>query len=248
MQAVGQLTEIWVYPVKSLRGHQLRAAQIQRTGVTGDRTWVVADALEGTPVTARQAPALRDVTARLEWASPGPAPTDARESSRQSDVRPDVRPDVRLDVRLDVPGSQPGLAGADAEAALSRHLGRSVVLQRAGDGNASYVDVAPVHVVSRAAIATAVEHGAECEACDVADPRANLVVVLDAGAGNDRERGWVGCDVMVGAALLRVSRTPQHCLGVYADVLVPGQIEAGSVVALGPPRRENSEEGGGAGR
>ncbi len=123
-----------------------------------------------------------------------------------------------------------------------------MVLQAAADGSASFVDVAPVHVVSRAAIATAVEHGAECEACDVADPRANLVVVLDAGVGPDRERGWVGCDVMVGAALLRVSRTPQHCLGVYADVLVPGRLDVGSVVALGTPRRENAEEDEGAGR
>jgi uncharacterized protein YcbX len=248
VQTAGQLTEIWVYPVKSLRGHQLNAAAVERGGVTGDRAWVVADALDGTPVTARHAPTLREVTARLECTPFGGTQTDADVASQQSDVRPGAPPDVRLDVRLEVPGAQPGLAGADAEAALSRHLGRSVVLQRAGDGSASFVDVAPVHIVSRAAIATAVEHGAECDACDVADPRANLVVVLDAGAGSDRERDWVGCDLMVGAALLRVSRTPQHCLGVYADVLMPGRLEVGSVVALGTPRRENGEEGGGAGR
>jgi MOSC domain-containing protein YiiM len=31
---------------------------------------------------------------------------------------------------------------------------------------------------------------------------------------------------------LRVTRTPKHCLGVYAEVAVPGRVRAGDPVEL----------------
>jgi hypothetical protein len=36
----------------------------------------------------------------------------------------------------------------------------------------------------------------------------------------------------VGEALLEVTRTPKHCLGVYADVRQAGRISVGDLVSL----------------
>ena len=110
---------------------------------------------------------------------------------------------------------------ADADA-LSGALGRPVTLAPAGakDG------VAPVHLVSRGAIDRAAR-GEVPEGCSADDPRANLLLEVE-----DDERAWVGRTLVVGTAVLRVTRTPKHCLGVYADVHTPGRVAVGDQVRL----------------
>jgi hypothetical protein len=66
------------------------------------------------------------------------------------------------------------------------------------------------------------------EGCSAEDPRANLVVDLP---GRD-ERTWVGRTVHIGEAELHVTRTPTHCLGVYAEVTTPGEVRVGDAVLL----------------
>ena len=111
---------------------------------------------------------------------------------------------------------------ADAQT-VGALLGRPVrLVPTPGDG----AGVAPVHVVSRGAIERAAA-GEVPEGCSTDDPRANLVLSLDGD-----ERGWVGRELRVGEAVLQVTRTPKHCLGVYADVRVPGRISVGDAVLL----------------
>lgn len=152
----------------------------------------------GETVTAAQEPRLREVVTRL----------------------------LDGEVRLDVPGAQPGLTAAAAGEALSGWLGRP--LQVAHREGAGFVDVAPVHVVSRTSMADA-EHAEQCDACDVRAPRANLVLDLTGGS----ERDWVGSTLTVGGATLRVVSHPDHCLGAYAEVERPGTVRVGDLVALG---------------
>ena len=117
-----------------------------------------------------------------------------------------------------------GDAGADTDT-LTAVLGRPVRLQRAA---APQVDAAAVHLVSRAAVERAAA-GDVPEGCSAEDPRANLL--LDLPDGED-ERGWVGRAVRVGEVELLVTRTPRHCLGVYADVRRPGTVRAGDRVEV----------------
>ncbi|WP_345264479.1 MOSC domain-containing protein [Nocardioides nanhaiensis] len=51
------LSEIWRYPVKSMRGHQLTEATVEPWGLAGDRRWMVTDA-DGSFLTARELPRL----------------------------------------------------------------------------------------------------------------------------------------------------------------------------------------------
>jgi uncharacterized protein YcbX len=60
---VGSVASISVYPVKSLGGHAVPAAQIDSTGLRGDRAYAVVDADSGERVTVRTTPQLRQVVA-----------------------------------------------------------------------------------------------------------------------------------------------------------------------------------------
>jgi uncharacterized protein YcbX len=111
--------------------------------------------------------------------------------------------------------------GSDA-ASLSAAVGRPVRLAALPPAPG----VAPVHLVSRGAIERAAA-GEVPEGCSADDPRANLVLTLDGD-----ERTWVGRVLRVGEAVLEVTRTPKHCLGVYADVREPGRITVGDAVLL----------------
>ena len=116
-----------------------------------------------------------------------------------------------------------GLPDVDTDL-LTAALGRPVTLEPAQPGSG----VAPVHLVGRAAIERAAA-GDVPEGCSADDPRANLLLET---AGD--ERTWVGRTLEVGSAVLQVSRTPKHCLGVYADVRTPGRVAVGDEVRLRP--------------
>jgi uncharacterized protein len=199
MAVVARVLQLWIFPVKSMRGAPLDAAEVVAGGLRGDRSWAVRDD-SGATVTAAQEPRLRQVGTHI----------------------------VGGDVLLDVPGATAGLRPQQAAGALSSWLGRPLTLaHREGTG---FVDDAPVHLVSTLSMSDAA-HAEECDACDVREPRANLVLELVSGEG--AERDWLGRTLMIGTATLPVVRVPGHCLGVYTDVSTPGVVHAGDEVTLG---------------
>jgi len=139
-----------------------------------------------------------------------------------------VGPDERIVRAKDEPAMRAldatGDPGTD-ERALAAALGRPVHLVATP---AEGTGVAPVHLVSRQAVDRAAA-GDVPEGCSADDPRANLVLSLT----DDDERAWVGRTLRVGGAVLQVTRTPKHCLGVYADVRRPGPVRVGDPVLLG---------------
>jgi hypothetical protein len=130
---------------------------------------------------------------------------------------------------LEIAGAPGSLRGERADTALSvllRRPVRIVPLPR----DASRLE-APVHLVTRRSVEAARrgEHAVADCACSVEEPRANLVLDLEVD-----ERGLVGRRVRVGRSVLNIARTPQHCLGVYAEVETPGAIAPGDVVEALP--------------
>jgi uncharacterized protein YcbX len=102
------LAEIWRYPVKSMAGERLQAAEVGPSGFTGDRMVQVFTG-KGRVVTARTHPALLGHHATLD--ASGEPLIDGRrwtDSAVLADVRRIVGPDARLvrdedpDVRFDV--------------------------------------------------------------------------------------------------------------------------------------------------
>jgi uncharacterized protein len=106
MAVVASVSELWVFPVKSMAGTRVDSSAVDAGGLAGDRSWaVVSDS--GHPVTAADEPRLRE-------------------------VRPSL---VGGELRLDVPGSPAGLDAAAGAEALSGWLGRRVLLEhREGAG------------------------------------------------------------------------------------------------------------------
>jgi uncharacterized protein YcbX len=117
-----------------------------------------------------------------------------------------------------------GDAAADA-ATVSELLGRPVRIVADPDTGASQ---AAVHLVSTAALARAAA-GEVPDGCSAEDPRANLVLEL---SGDQDERAWVGRLLQVGDVVLEVTRTPKHCLGIYAEVRRAGRVSVGDAVLL----------------
>lgn len=111
------------------------------------------------------------------------------------------------------------------EVAIGKALGRAVRLVPAAGRSAA--DGAAVHLVSRQAIERAAA-GEVPEGCSADDPRANLLLWLP----EDDERTWVGRRLSVGDVVLEVTRTPMHCLGVYAEVRSGGVITIGDQVLI----------------
>jgi uncharacterized protein YcbX len=70
---IGQVAELWRYPVKSLGGGRVEQADICARGARGDRLWAVRDLERDVTASARQLPVLLTATARY----PGPVPQDA---------------------------------------------------------------------------------------------------------------------------------------------------------------------------
>ena len=205
-KVVGRVVGLRAFPVKSMDAGPLARARVLTTGVEHDRSWAVVDG-DGQVLTARTADVLRTVRAAIRDNVP----------------------------TLTLPGTEAVLTGDQAHAALSALIGRPVSVQAATGGVAGFNEVAPVHLVSRQAI----EHGADHDAdhddhgqqcpCSVEEPRANLVLDL---SGDERETAWVGAKLSVGSVVLRVSKAPKHCLGVYADVITEGEVAEGDEVTL----------------
>lgn len=121
-----------------------------------------------------------------------------------------------------------GDVGVDTET-LAAVLGRPVRLAASDAG--PRVDAAAVHLVSRQAVDRAAT-GEVPVGCSADDPRANLLLSLHDGSD---ERTWVGRELHVGEAALRLTRLPKHCLGIYAEVLRPGAVAVGDPVSLADP-------------
>src|SRR4051812_26905174 len=62
---MARVTEIWRYPVKSMRGESLIRADIGTAGIVGDRQWALVDDATGLALTARRQPELLFASAAL---------------------------------------------------------------------------------------------------------------------------------------------------------------------------------------
>jgi len=109
---VGEVAQLWRYPVKSLGGERLDQAEVGLRGVLGDRLWAVRDIERDITASARRLPALLTATARYP-----------------ADVPGDAGPGNVPDVEITFPdGALLSSSDPDVHAKLSELAGREVRL------------------------------------------------------------------------------------------------------------------------
>lgn len=64
MTTVGEISQIWRYPFKSMMGELLNEAQVTRLGLLGDRNWAARDETRGGIGSAKKVPGLMQCLAR----------------------------------------------------------------------------------------------------------------------------------------------------------------------------------------
>ncbi len=187
------ITQIWRFPVKSIRGESLQNAEITELGIEHDRGWGVFDVDTGNVLTARRTPELLFASAAVV----------------------DGEVTITLPDETTVTG-----VGASTDERLSAWLGRAVELRPAGDEGGTYENPMDVEndddwvswqgpggawhdsTKSRVSIVSEDSLGS----WDLARFRTNIVVT---GSGEDE---LVGSSVRLGNAELDVTKRIDRCV------------------------------------
>jgi uncharacterized protein YcbX len=225
---------LWRYPVKSLCGEQLEAASLDRRGVVGDRAFAVRDASGkfGSGKTTRRFRLLRDLF-------------EFRAETDGDDVL--VRGPKGVCMRVGDP---------ELDALLSARYGEPLVVRP--EETIPHFDAGAVHVLTTSSLRW-VDAGYGHTSGDARRYRPNILVDTR-GAGLTEEQ-WLGTTLSIGSCALRVTATVERCVmvnnaqgelpqdngllwflarechamvGVYADVVSPGEIRVGDVVTATP--------------
>jgi uncharacterized protein YcbX len=222
---VGAVTEVWRYPVKSLAGERLDGpVPFGPAGVEGDRGLAVVDIDSGKVLSAKRVPEL--LQARATYLGNG---------------------------RVAIEGSGFEVTSDDADAALSRWLGRRVRLSTPTPGERAVFEMddgsdirtqpgsffdsrSTLHLVTTASLGE----------WDAIRFRPNFVVETEAGESED---GWVERDLAIAGVPAHVRKRTSRCvmtgdayrtilatrngdLGVYVDARDDGKVAPGAIVEL----------------
>jgi uncharacterized protein YcbX len=187
---VGRVAALWRYPVKSMAGEPLDAAEVSWHGLAGDRRWAFVR-----PGLERSSFPWLTIRERADMGRYRPAFTDAG--------RPDASPTL---VRTPT-----GAEYDVADPALAAELGEGVRLIKQNRG---VFDIAPLSLLSTGAVAGL---GGLLDAeLDVRRFRPNLLVEASDGTPFP-EDAWVGSVLGIGEARMRVDQRDQRCVLVNVD-------------------------------
>jgi uncharacterized protein len=290
---IGEVAELWRYPVKSLGGVRVDQTHIGPRGALGDRLWAVRDLERDVTASARRLPLLLGATARYVGSVPpdaGPGnvpeieidfPDGTVLSSNDGEVHAKLSElaghEVRLTAlppdndtslhRLRLHNQTDAVSSASLRAAFGIADGEKLpdiamfplavllTLGRYSTPPGTFVDLAPVHVLTTTSLATI---GADVgDEIDVRRFRPNVLVALNDPDEELPESKWVGARATLGDVVLevtaqtvrcvvpsraqpglaadgRVTRAvagrAQRCLGVYCNVGQPGTVRVGDRV------------------
>ena len=227
MADLGTVTVIRRYPVKSMLGEDLRSAAVTAAGLEGDRTIAVIDQQTGTVATAKHPRLWRGLLAfAAQWNDGAPriimpdgtsiAVTD---DAAHQELTRSLQREVRLSAerpagaRVERPAPEDVIAAGD-----DADVPYQTIEIGAGTPGSTFVDFAPVHLITSATLGSA---GAE-----MIRYRPNLVISSPAGkpfAEND----WAGSDIAIGEVVLRVIiPTPRCAVPTLAHGSLPRRTDA----------------------
>ena len=208
--AIGSVASLWRYPVKSMAGEALQAAQVTEQGLHGDRAYALVDASDGKIASAKEP---------RKWASLVTFQAAYTQPPRLGEPLPPVR--------ITLPdGSSISPDAPDCDARLSQACGRAVTLQAASanpatvelywpdiDGLAlrdavgeftlperTFFDMAPIHILTTATLGRLSDLYPQGQ---FAAPRfrPNIVIEPTAGDRDFLENAWVDCILAIGESV-----------------------------------------------
>lgn len=243
---VGVVEQLWRYPVKSMLGERLAAAQVVGRGVVGDRAWAVRDELRGGIRGAKKIGGLMSFGARFvaepeRWGDAPPVEITLPDGGTVRSDAPDV--DAILSKALEHEVTLwPLRPAADAEHYRRGAADSDDLLEelRAIFGRTeeeplpdlsvfppeivefesppgTYYDAFPLLVLTTASLAT-LQALAPSSAVDVRRFRPNLLVSLDGDPAGFPENDWVGRRLRAGEAELEVVTPCPRCVMITRAV------------------------------
>jgi uncharacterized protein len=230
---LGRITELWRYPVKSMRGEALRRLAVDEHGAIGDRYFALKDS-EGRLGSGKATKRFRRIDGLLGFSA-----------ATANGVVVIRFPDGRR-MRADDPA---------VGAILSAACAIDVKVESEEPDRIMHRDSAPLHLLTEASIAWLRAHLPEV-AIDARRFRPNLVVASEATGLVEQE--WLGREIAIGDQLVvKAARPTVRCvmttlpqaelgaapavlrtlteqnaasLGIYAEVLRPGTVRIGNAL------------------
>jgi uncharacterized protein YcbX len=192
---VGRITEIWRYPVSSLRGERLEAASMDDAGIVGDRIWGMVDAETGAvanPDSEKRWRFAPQLLARLGGEEPEISSGD---------------------------GSWHPARSVEARLVASRVAGFPVAFRRHGPSGAtpSMDIVVPryardnLHILTSASMRKLAELAPTDVGVDPRRFRPNIVIDMEEGLEGFVEQTWIGRVVALGSAKARITEPCSRC-------------------------------------
>ena len=237
MAHAGSVGEIWRFPVKSMQGERLAAADFTASGLTGDRAYALIDAATGKVASAKAArmfPGILGCTASfIEPPRPGAEtppvriafPDGASVTSDAPDAGARLSAYFGREVRLARSAPEdftieqyvPDIEGADAggrrDVVVDAPLGGAIFAQLGVPSPlapGSFLDAFPVSILTTSTLAHLHEL-APGSRFDVRRFRMNLI--LDTGSAAFVENEWLGKQLAVGdGAGFRVTIPDPRCV------------------------------------
>lgn len=263
--SVGTVTQLWRYPVKSMAGEQLSAAEIDQNGVAGDRGWAVREIEADVTRNAREMPKLLQFASAyaespsFDQRSPAVTITtpdnvqvqsaDENRDQQLSEIlgRPvmltPLHPadDLAWYARAPIPeGVDPmqalrQLMGMQEDDPLPDFSGLPPDLQNFSSPPGTYFDCYPIHIMTTSSLNTLAEAGGG-EDVDVRRFRPN--VLIDTGDTEGLlEVDWTGKKLRLGEVVIELQTTTVRC-----SVPAHAQRDFGSSRAVGRALIENTKQ------
>ena len=230
-----EISEVWRFPVKSMLGERLEGVTVTPSGVLGDRAWAVVDASDGKVASAKNPRKWRGLLAcRSEFLDAPSAdalapdvritfPDGTSVTSRDANVHDALSGYLGRAVTLtsSVPDAPifeetwpdvEGMAPAEIIDSTRTRFDDDESVSDLSLGMAapgSFLDLAPIHLVTTASLA-AFEHLHPESEFAIARFRPNFVI--DGAGDGFVENGWVGADVRLGAATVNVLMPTMRCV------------------------------------
>lgn len=209
---LGRIAEVWRYPVKSMAGEALAAAELAATGMVGDRAFAIIDVETDTVASAKHPRKWNQLlSCRAAFTAPARATIVLADGTQLDSAQADL--DAQLSaafgraVRLSsTPPAAPTYEVYDANTGAA-----AIDTLAVGEGGGTFYDLAPIHFVTTSTLARMHELVPEGRV-DRARFRPNFVIDTGA-AGGFLENAWneqvlaIGDDVQ-----LRVAFTCPRCV------------------------------------